>query len=142
ALLLNVGAPFFMLSTTGPLVQAWFARLFPDSSPYRLYALSNLGSLMALLTYPFAVEPAWGLSEQLTFWRWGFAAYVGLALSGSFQATRDPNKIDGLFCLSDENKNDGRFCFRATWIALSAFSSAMFASTTEQLGHDIAVVPF
>src|SRR5262245_12474613 len=52
----EVGLPYFVLSTTGPLVQAWFARLYPGRSPYRLYALSNFGSLAALLTYPFLFE--------------------------------------------------------------------------------------
>ena len=135
----TIGAPFFLLSTTGPLVQSWFARLYPVASPYRLYALSNLGSLTALLTYPFVVEPSWGLSQQLALWRWGFALYVGLALLGAFQAR---NKKDGLFCSTEEEEEAPTARTRTTWIALSAFSSAMFVSTTEQLGHDIAVVPF
>src|SRR5262245_40949540 len=49
----KVAAPFFIASTTGPLVQAWFAQLYPGRSPYRLYSLSNIGSLAALLSYPF-----------------------------------------------------------------------------------------
>src|SRR5262245_59866312 len=52
----TVGLPYFVLSSTGPLVQAWFARIFPGKIPYRLYALSNLGSLLALLSYPFWFE--------------------------------------------------------------------------------------
>src|SRR4029078_12649443 len=52
-----VGLAYFVLSTTGPLVQAWFARLYPGRSPYRLYSLSNIGSLAALLTYPVLVAP-------------------------------------------------------------------------------------
>jgi hypothetical protein len=52
-----VGGPYLFLSTTGPLVQAWYARAFPGASPYRLYALSNAGSLLALLGYPVMVEP-------------------------------------------------------------------------------------
>ncbi|NTV10741.1 MAG: hypothetical protein HGA47_08185, partial [Zoogloea sp.] len=54
----TIGLPYFVLSTTGPLTQAWFARERPGSLPYRLFALSNLGSLLALLAYPAAVEPA------------------------------------------------------------------------------------
>ena len=53
-LLLNVGMPYFLLSSTGPLIQAWFSRTCEGESPYRLYALSNVGSLAALLTYPLA----------------------------------------------------------------------------------------
>jgi hypothetical protein len=63
-LLVHVGAPYLLLSTTGPLVQAWYSRAFPGRSPYRLYALSNAGSLAALLTYPVLFEPLWGLKTQ------------------------------------------------------------------------------
>ena len=52
-----VGVPFFVLASTGPLLQAWFSRLHANVSPYRLYALSNVGSLLALVSYPFVVEP-------------------------------------------------------------------------------------
>jgi len=55
-LLVSIGLPFFILSTTGPLPQAWFAQSHQGASPYRLYALSNVGSLLALVTYPFVVE--------------------------------------------------------------------------------------
>ena len=53
----TIGLPYFLLSTTSPLVQAWFARRFPGASPYRLFALSNLASMLALVGYPFLFEP-------------------------------------------------------------------------------------
>ena len=53
----TIGLPYFLLSTTSPLIQAWFARTYPDASPYRLFALSNLASMLALLGYPFLIEP-------------------------------------------------------------------------------------
>src|SRR5262245_22937128 len=59
-----VAAPYFVVSTTGPLVQAWFARLYPGRSPYRLYSLSNIGSLAALLTYPFLIETSFTVDTQ------------------------------------------------------------------------------
>jgi hypothetical protein len=61
-LLANVALPFFALAATGPLVAVWFARRYPARSPYPLYAVSNLGSLVALLAYPFALEPRLPLS--------------------------------------------------------------------------------
>src|SRR5688500_9931159 len=67
-LLTSVGLPFFMLSTTGPLLQSWYAGSRPGSSPYRLYAWSNLGSLLALVTYPFAFEPLLSLRMQGVVW--------------------------------------------------------------------------
>src|SRR4051794_6310469 len=73
-----VAAPYFVLSTTGPLVQAWFARLYPGRSPYRLYSLSNIGSLAALLTYPFLVEPALKVDTQGGVWSIGFILFATL----------------------------------------------------------------
>jgi hypothetical protein len=71
----RVGLPYFILSATGPLVQAWFARDYPGRSPYRLYSLSNVGSLLALLTYPFLIEPAFALGSQALYWEIGFVVF-------------------------------------------------------------------
>ncbi|PWU19237.1 MAG: ferrichrome ABC transporter permease, partial [Verrucomicrobia bacterium] len=71
-----LGLPYLVLSTTGPLVQQWFAQAYPDKSPYRLYALSNLGSLLALLSYPFFFETHFTRRAQAAWWGWGLVAYV------------------------------------------------------------------
>jgi hypothetical protein len=96
----SVGLPYFVLSSTGPLIQAWFARAFPGRIPYRLYALSNVGSLLALLSYPFFFERIWDVPHQATFWSWGFYLYaalcgcsavvVGLAFWAAGRASSDP----------------------------------------------------
>ncbi|MBL8433164.1 MAG: hypothetical protein JNK80_12260, partial [Dechloromonas sp.] len=67
-LLASIGLPYFVLSTTGPLVQAWFARERSGQVPYRLFALSNFGSMLALIAYPLAIEPV--LSTRLQSWAW------------------------------------------------------------------------
>ncbi|MFP2933307.1 hypothetical protein ACLESO_50805, partial [Pyxidicoccus sp. 3LG] len=67
---------FFVLSTTGPLLQSWFARARPGTSPYPLYALSNVGSLLALLGYPFLVEPWVGRGAQAWGWGVGFVLFT------------------------------------------------------------------
>ncbi|MCC7474565.1 MAG: hypothetical protein IT425_04165 [Pirellulales bacterium] len=72
----TIGLPYFALSATGPLLQAWFARRFPIRSPYRLYALSNVGSLLALLTYPFVFEVACELPTQAWVWSTGFILFA------------------------------------------------------------------
>src|SRR5438874_632671 len=74
-LAVSVGLPFFVLSTTGPLLQAWFARMHPGVSPYRLYAVSNVGSLLALLSYPFIVEPRLSLRVQAQAWSWAYGGF-------------------------------------------------------------------
>ena len=73
-----MGLPYFALSATSPLVQAWFSGVWPDRSPYRLYALSNAGSLAALLSYPFLFEPAFGLPTQSVLWSGLFVLYAVL----------------------------------------------------------------
>jgi hypothetical protein len=73
---LTIGLPYFVLSATGPLLQAWFARSFPGRTPYRLYALSNVGSLLALLSYPFIFERQFNLQAQSNLWAGGFIVFA------------------------------------------------------------------
>ncbi|MCX7805322.1 MAG: ferrichrome ABC transporter permease, partial [Planctomycetota bacterium] len=77
-LAVSVGAPYFMLSTTGPLLQAWFLQEHPGRSPYRLYALSNAGSLLGLLGYPFLIEPSLDLHMQGVVWAGLYVLFVGI----------------------------------------------------------------
>src|ERR1041384_4000679 len=72
----SLGLPYFVLSSTGPLMQQWFSRENPGASPYRLYALSNFGSLLALLSYPFYFETHFTRKAQATFWAGGLVVYV------------------------------------------------------------------
>ena len=72
----SVGLPYFTLSTTGPLVQVWYARSHEGAAPYRLFALSNLGSMLALLSYPLAVEPLLALGRQAAIWSAGFVLFA------------------------------------------------------------------
>jgi len=71
-----LGLPYFVLSSTGPLMQQWFSRTNPGRSPYRLYALSNLGSLLALVSFPFFFETHFTRVFQAKLWGWGLLAYV------------------------------------------------------------------
>ena len=72
----SLGLPYFVLSATGPLIQQWFSRARPGTSPYRLYALSNVGSLLALVSYPFFFETHFTRKTQAGLWAWGLVAYV------------------------------------------------------------------
>src|SRR6185369_12816431 len=80
----TVGLPYFLLSSTGPLVQGWFGQAYPGRAPYRLYALSNVGSLLALVSYPFLFEPAFTTHAQARLWSWGFAGYALLLAAGTW----------------------------------------------------------
>jgi phosphatidylserine synthase len=77
-LLSTVGLPYFVLSTTGPLLLRWFSVAQPQASPYRLYALSNAGSLLALLSYPFLFEPLMRVSTQANTWSLGYLVFAAL----------------------------------------------------------------
>ena len=75
-LLAHVGLPYLLLSATAPLLQAWYAAKLPGKIPYRLYALSNAGSLFALLSFPFLIEPLMDSSMQAYAWAGGFVAFT------------------------------------------------------------------
>lgn len=148
-LLANIGVPYLLLSATAPIVQHWFVRSFPGRSPYRLYALSNFASLLALLSYPFLVEPRLTLARQVMAWGWGFAAFVVCcawcalrpAAGGSAAeeealaaaAGEDPAPIGGTAPSA---------LTMAMWLLLSACGSALLLATTNQLCQEVAVVPF
>ncbi|HEY8379836.1 MAG TPA: hypothetical protein VIK91_25270, partial [Nannocystis sp.] len=142
-LAVSVGLPYFALSTTGSLVQAWFSRLYPGRSPYPLYALSNIGSLLGLLTFPFLVEPRLGSATQASVWFWGFALFAVLCGSIALRTMREnaqPSTAGG----SDETDvaPPPSLGLRAIWVALGACASIMLLALTNQMAIDVASVPF
>src|SRR5262249_50279628 len=84
-LLRSVGIPFCIVSTTAPLLQNWLAKTPTTSGrdPYFLYAVSNAGSLMALLAYPLLIEPRWGVRLQSSYWFGGYTALLVLVVGGA-----------------------------------------------------------
>ncbi len=80
-LTLGIGAPYLALSATSPLLQHWFSRTRPGASPYRLYSLSNLGSLLAIVAYPVLIEPALPLHRQAGLWSMGYAFFAAASLA-------------------------------------------------------------
>ena len=87
-LLVTIGLPYLMLATTGPLVQAWFTRQYRTARVYRLYALSNLASMLALLGYPPLIEPAASSRMQSVGWSAGYAVFVLLAIAAAWSGVR------------------------------------------------------
>ncbi len=141
----TLGLPYLLLSATGPLVQRWFHLEHPGRSPYRLYALSNAGSLLALLAFPFALEPlasrtaqAWGWSAGLV----GFALLCGLLAwrirrLDPAEAAPAPAPADA----ADEAEKPG-LGTKFFWVALPFVASVLLVATTSKLSTDVAVVPF
>ena len=143
----NVGLPYFLLSTTGPLLQAWFGRRFPGRSPYRLYALSNVGSLLALLSYPIAFEPTMTTHAQAVAWSLGFC---GFALVCGYLAVRwlgtdrgvGAQGADAAPEVASEDSSAPTWSRRLTWLLLPALASVMLLATTNHVCQDVAVIPF
>ncbi len=140
----TIGLPYFLLSTTGPLVQAWFARTFPAGTVYRLFALSNFGSLLALIVYPFAVEPWITTLQQSYGWTAGYALFVALCVGSALYSARHQIRNTGAVA-AVAAANDGpapQFREYALWLLLSAMGSFMLLGVTNHITHDVASVPF
>jgi len=142
-LLVVVGAPFLLLSSTAPLVQAWFARLRPGSSPYRLYALSNAGSLLGLLSYPFLFEPALKLPDQAHLWSGAYVAFAMLSAAGAWLVGRTAGAPapESPAAISDGERSPGVLNY-ALWFGLAGLGSTTLLAVTNELCQEVAVVPF
>ena len=144
------GAPYLLLSTTGPLMQAWYARVGvasgDGSRAYRLYALSNLASMLALLTYPVFIEPAMALEAQANIWSIAYVAFVAAALGTAWLTWRagagsDNAQSNAPDVTSDNSARPG-LGELSIWVGLSATASILLLSMTRHLTQDIAPVPF
>ncbi|MBV8820288.1 MAG: hypothetical protein JO022_18145, partial [Acidobacteriaceae bacterium] len=133
----TVGLPYFTLSSTGPLLQAWYSRLHAGRIPYRLYALSNAGSLLALLSYPVVVEPMLRASSQSIVWSCGYGLFVLCAGAISFAMFR--SATDHAPLIDDGPRPTVREHF--LWIALAACPSALLLAVTNHLTQNIAPIP-
>jgi len=136
-----IGMPFVAVSANAPLLQVWFARTGGKESadPYFLYAASNLGSLIALLGYPFFFEPAFGLNALALLWTGGFAVLV-LALAGCFwMAGQAPVAAVEMAAASTRPSPDWRA--RASWVGLAFVPSALLTAFTTHVATDVASAP-
>lgn len=152
----TVGLPYFVLSSTGPLLQKWFSDAFPGASPYRLFALSNFGSLLALLSYPFFFEVYWGSVTQARAWS---VAFVVFALGCAVCAIGTRRWVDKLarkdLTSSGAVEPDSRqpiserasatpspsIMTQLAWVGLPALASVMFLAVTNEVCQNVATVP-
>ncbi|MCA9582100.1 MAG: fused MFS/spermidine synthase [Myxococcales bacterium] len=154
----TVGIPYLLLSSTGPLIQSWFASSFPKAQVYRLYALSNIGSLLALLSYPLVVEPH--LSRTAQVWTWS-AAYVAFGLATVLASRRTQPEGEGISdspgvgappfqgssapppqALSVPHAASPSLADVGIWMLLAGLGSAMLVATSSQMSQEVAAVPF
>lgn len=136
----SVGLPFFAVSANGPLLQAWFARTGHEHArdPYFLYAASNIGSFLALLAYPLAVEPFLRLSNQTTAWAWGFglllagiAGCAGLGV-GRSETAAVPQALTAEPIAASRKLH---------WLFLAFVPSGLLVAVTAHISTDVAAAP-
>lgn len=146
-LLRTVGLPFFVLATTSPLLQRWFAEL-GETDPYHLYAASNAGSMIALLGYPLAVEPVLGASSQGRAMHGAYVVYAALVVACAVTTARrgrvggaPPPPAASARGEAPAETPATRLRERATWVALAFAPSSLLLGATEYITTDLASVP-
>jgi SAM-dependent methyltransferase len=140
----SVGVPYFALSATSPLLQAWFSVTHPGRSPYRLYALSNAGSLLALASYPFLIEPELRLKTQTLAWSAGFVVFVIFGALCALRLWRAEPAAAAAEAPAGEAPSAPRpgWGTWVLWLLLPACGSVMLLAVTNQMCMDVGVVPF
>ncbi|MCL4795132.1 MAG: fused MFS/spermidine synthase [Bryobacteraceae bacterium] len=138
----TIGLPYFLLSTTGPLVQAWYVQKHPGGIPYRLFALSNLGSMLALLSYPPLIEPNLTLGRQSFVWSIGFGVFALLcAYTGWLSRAPAPAAAQEMAEPVETAPAPTRGLM-ALWVALAAAASMLLMTVTSHMSMDVAPIPF
>ncbi|MDZ4798396.1 MAG: fused MFS/spermidine synthase [Bryobacteraceae bacterium] len=132
----TVGLPYFVLSTSTPLVQAWYSSSSSRSLPWRLYAVSNLGSLLALIAYPPGFEKWLSVRDQMSWWTMGFWAFGILAAGAALATVRRTGQE-----AEPGTEWPGAKAVRM-WLLLAAIPSVMWLSMAAQFSHDIGAIPF
>ena len=147
-MLVSVGMPYFILSATGPLVQGWFSRTHAGLSPYRLYSLSNIGSLLALVTYPLIFEPNFSVYSQSTIWSAAFAvftcicAFSGWQMRHVDQTTTNNHVAELVNCKPITPVQQPTSALVGLWFLLAMTPSLLLLASTNQVCMDVAVIPF
>ncbi|HYG56262.1 MAG TPA: fused MFS/spermidine synthase [Burkholderiales bacterium] len=135
-LVVAVGLPYFLLASTSPLIQAWFSRARPGANPYRLFALSNAASLVALVGYPLVVEPFFSAREQVLGWSWLFAAFAVLCAIVAWRTPAGSRQTTESWGFAGMRAGDVVY-----WTALSATGSVLLLAVTNHLTQNVAAVP-
>ncbi len=147
----TIGLPYFVLSSTSPLIQGWFSRTHVGQTPYRLYSLSNVGSLLALLSYPFLVEPTLATNTQSFVWSMLFVAFGVLCAIGAQRMvavvpcpapTKSPAKSPAKVLADETEVASPSWELTGLWFGLAMTASILLLAITNQVCMDVAVVPF
>jgi hypothetical protein len=137
----TIGLPYLLLSTTSPLLQAWYVAAKPGAVPYRLFALSNFGSLLALLGYPIFVEPMFTTHGQAYGWSGIYAVFVALCAAVAWKAMR-ATPLESHQSIAVSSTAPPSWTIRIVWTALAACSSALLLGISNHLSANVAPIPF
>ncbi len=139
----SIGLPFFALAANNPLLQAWFVRTGHPSGPdpYFLYASSNIGSFLALLSYPVLLEPMFTLRTQNLIWTGGYGLLILLIAACSMLLLRSPAKAVVETTSDDSDAPAPTWVLRARWIFLAAVPSGLLIAVTAHISTDVAAAP-
>ncbi|MTV15602.1 MULTISPECIES: fused MFS/spermidine synthase [Bradyrhizobium] len=139
----SIGLPFFALAANNPLLQAWFVRTgHPNGpDPYFLYASSNIGSFLALLSYPVLLEPMFTLRTQNLIWTGGYGLLIVLIASCGVLLLRSPANAALNIQVDDVNAPAPTWLLRARWIFLAAVPSGLLIAVTAHISTDVAAAP-
>jgi SAM-dependent methyltransferase len=144
----TIGLPYFLLSTTSPLVQSWFARSHAGASPYRLFALSNLASMLALVGYPFLLEPWSPTRGQAIGWSAGYALFVALCIAAAWAGVRRtrapaiaPIAAGAAGPGTDLDEAPPGAARQMLWCTLAATGSILLLAVSNHITQNVAAVP-
>jgi hypothetical protein len=141
-LLATIGLPYFLLSSTTPLLQAWYVRRFQADAPYRLFALSNFASLLALLGFPVLFEPWFSLPWLAWGWSALYAGFVVVCGTAGWLTLRAPAPATRVSQAAEAPAPAPTWLAQAQWLMLSAMGSIMLLGVTNHITQNIASVPF
>jgi spermidine synthase len=135
----TVGLPYAILSATSPLLQAWYLRAHEGAIPYRLFALSNFGSMLALLSYPTLVEPRLTLHDQAVIWSWGFAAFAVACSAAAWKSRAGTDALQR--APASGSAPAPPLSEKLLWIGLAACASILLLAVTTYLTQNVAPIP-
>jgi hypothetical protein len=139
----SIGLPFFALAANNPLLQAWFVRTgHPNGpDPYFLYASSNIGSFLALLSYPVLLEPMFTLRTQNLIWTGGYGLLIVLIAACGVLLLRSPASAVVDTLAENTDTPAPAWMLRARWIFLAAVPSGLLIAVTAHISTDVAAAP-
>ena len=141
----TIGLPYFLLSSTSPLLQAWYVRRTGSGVPYRLFALSNFGSMLALMSFPFLVEPNLASRQQAYSWSAAYVVFAALCLIAAW-VSREEQPIQPaapvLAAIPEQSAAASALRLQLLlWVSLAACASTLLVSVTNHMSQNVAPIP-